>query len=449
MRAEMNMWHDLPMQTSGGKCSSDLTISSSTPISPPPLDDYSKMSDPFYAPLERDIFTHPFPTNASPFIHHSGSVAHTYPLSSGLKAGIRFNSCSPRDRSSHNSQFFPQSPIEEASPSSNHASAPDTGFVSGYREVDDNSWSGILDFPVPASSGLVEGAAAFLPSEDHVKTTDLQLADQFLNDDAVDPLWDNLFPDSSAADMQMQLKIHQREVMPGMIPVGNPVHNTPANKPRMRWTPELHDAFVEAVNQLGGADRATPKGVLKLMNVESLTIYHVKSHLQKYRTARFKPEVSEGSSERSSAPQVASMDIKTGLDITEALRMQMEVQKQLHEQLEIQRKLQLRIEEQGKYLLQMLEQQNKMGREKLKAAATQTNANASAADEKSEASELDPASAEAQEQQNSVGSKGKQQNIAEPAAGDDDDERGGDGGSISMDLPSRKRARIDGVDLHE
>ncbi|KAK6159933.1 hypothetical protein DH2020_003314 [Rehmannia glutinosa] len=85
------------------------------------------------------------------------------------------------------------------------------------------------------------------------------------------------------------------------------VHNKEMNlvlssdaKPRLKWTHELHQRFVDAVNQLGGAEKATPKSLMRVMGIHGLTLYHLKSHLQ----------------------------------VAQALQMQMEVQKKLHEQIE-------------------------------------------------------------------------------------------------------------------
>ncbi|PON63731.1 Octamer-binding transcription factor [Parasponia andersonii] len=144
-------------------------------------------------------------------------------------------------------------------------------------------------------------------------------------------------------------------------------------KPRLRWTAELHERFVDAVTQLGGPDKATPKTIMRTMGVKGLTLYHLKSHLQKYRlgkqsckdsadnskdvgiTASCLAESQDTGSSSSTTSRVIAQDLNDGYQVTEALRVQMEVQRRLHEQLEVQRHLQLRIEAQGKYLQSILE----------------------------------------------------------------------------------------------
>ncbi|KAK9099651.1 hypothetical protein Syun_026696 [Stephania yunnanensis] len=78
------------------------------------------------------------------------------------------------------------------------------------------------------------------------------------------------------------------------------------NKPRIRWTQELHECFMQVVTDLGGAD-------------------------------------------------------SEGMHDSEVLRMQWELQKNLHDQLEFQRELQLRAEANAQQLQKLLEEQKRVG----------------------------------------------------------------------------------------
>ncbi|XP_014513979.1 protein PHOSPHATE STARVATION RESPONSE 1 isoform X1 [Vigna radiata var. radiata] len=378
-------------------------LSSSLSILPIPTEDmYPRLPESQLDIVEQELMTRPY-THSS-YLNSNGVVGHIISSSSGYSIDLHHSSLSPDEKHSTNAHFISQSSTNIAQFPLSYSSStalPTSATPTHFSKENSASWHSeslpsFLDFPAHDSmdDNRVESSdCPIMASEEYCKQNDWQeWADRLISDDdTLTSNWDDLLTDNirdiepkvpfQVAKPLSQFPGHQSQglqQLPASLgencsgaTLSSSANSTPA-KSRMRWTPELHEAFVEAVNQLGGSERATPKGVLKLMKVEGLTIYHVKSHLQKYRTARYRPESSEGVAEKKagSIEEMSSLDLKTGIEITEALRLQMEVQKRLHEQLEIQRNLQLRIEEQGRYLQMMFEKQRKSETEALKASSS-------------------------------------------------------------------------------
>ncbi|KAL6516200.1 hypothetical protein OROGR_019505 [Orobanche gracilis] len=407
----------LSFQRSGavqiGNFGASTAVSSSFPVLPTPLqENCPKISGSRHGVLDMELIQRP-PSVVSPLSSNSGVVGHIF-SSSGFSADLHFSSIQQQEKHPRQSPFISQSASSGKSIillNSNDSGVLQSTASSQFNRENNDSWCtdtipDFLDFTMSTTilNSQLDGSnnvSIAIPSEDLSKTNDWQdWADQLITDsDALTTDWNGLLADASVADPEpkasYQISQPSENISTGQPCISQQLPGTPAEictsggqsssanaasgKQRMRWTPELHEAFVEAVNKLGGSERATPKGVLKLMKVEGLTIYHVKSHLQKYRTARYKPETAEGapqeSSEKKSVPieDLSSLDLKTGIEITEALRLQMEVQKRLHEQLEIQRNLQLRIEEQGRCLQMMFEKQYKSGIDLVKGSSTTEN----------------------------------------------------------------------------
>ncbi|KAL2324976.1 hypothetical protein Fmac_024034 [Flemingia macrophylla] len=168
--------------------------------------------------------------------------------------------------------------------------------------------------------------------------------------------------------------IHPHEGQEDMQGLGDPcLVLTSDPKPRLRWTADLHERFVDAVTQLGGASKATPKAIMRTMNVKGLTLYHLKSHLQKYRLGKQSGKDSEegckdGMSASylqespgtdNSSPKLPASDANEGHEVKEELRKQMEVQSKLHLLVEAEKHLQIRQDAERRYM-GMLERACKM-----------------------------------------------------------------------------------------
>ncbi|PPR92846.1 hypothetical protein GOBAR_AA27829 [Gossypium barbadense] len=293
---------------------------------------------------------------SSPSSHAKGAFSHSSVFCTSLY--LSSSSTSETQRQLGNFPFLPHPPTCHQFISAVDSSKSPVVFTEDlYNPYDvDHSeveMKDLLNFPGDAcDDGCFHGMHCerdnFILTEQvelHVLSDELDIA---INDHEENPRVEEIYESpqpSSKPTVGLTCNQNSASATPSMSAAVSPALSGPAavHKPRMRWTPELHECFVEAVSKLDGPEKATPKGVLKLMNVEEKKTW--------------------SSGEKKAALSIGESDgtKNGGTHITEALQMQIEVQKQLHEQLELQRMLQLRIEEQARYLQKILEEQQKAG----------------------------------------------------------------------------------------
>ncbi|KZV44775.1 hypothetical protein F511_34248 [Dorcoceras hygrometricum] len=147
-------------------------------------------------------------------------------------------------------------------------------------------------------------------------------------------------------------------------------------KPRLRWTTDLHERFVDAVTQLGGPGSYSEgyNAYYGCQGIDTVSLEKPSPDLhtsfQKYRLGKQSgKEFGEASKDGSyhldspratDSPQnMQASDMNEGYEVKEALRAQMEVQSKLHLQVEAEKHLQIRQDAEERYIA-MLERACKM-----------------------------------------------------------------------------------------
>ncbi|WOK98962.1 protein PHOSPHATE STARVATION RESPONSE 2 isoform X1 [Canna indica] len=360
--------------------------SSSLPVMPTTLvERFPEISDFQQVPVGRDMINHALALQYTPSVSNGGNIRTVHSPPTGVSSDLLSSSIPLNEGHKHIASFVHQSRnagVSLPSACSSNARAfqvPINSFPEGSTE---SSWC-----PYSVQE-ILNYSDDFITGNNHIQRGPIMSSDDNINkqtecwNGVTTEDWKALLNGTIVAGSQWQVIHPAEQSSPGISVCQSQTHQSGpcypneigavtaatnqfsastnvVSRSRWQWTLELHERFVDAVNQLGGSEKATPKGILNIMKVEGLTKCHVKSHLQKHR--HYTRNSSEGMQENKTteSEDLPSLNQKSGIDFMEALRLQMEVQKQLHEQLQIQRKLQLQIERQGMYLQMMIEKQCK------------------------------------------------------------------------------------------